>query len=111
MPTLLFFKTRWETRSFKKMQPAPDLSPSSLSQLAGSYSNDEAGSSFRIISEGANVYYWHDPNTKEKLKPTYIDGFHNDDYWIFEFRRDKKNQIVGATMSIDRAQQVPFKKK
>ena len=30
--------------------------------------------------------------------------------WVYEFRQNKKGQITGATISLDRAERVPFKK-
>jgi hypothetical protein len=106
---LLEIRADGDTTTYRKMPP-PDRTPNTLKPLTGTYYSEEAETSFKISTEGADVYYWRDPNVKEKLKPEFKDTFRNDDYWFFEFLHDKKNQVVGVTISIGRAQQVPFKK-
>lgn len=106
---LMFIGAEGDTSTLKKMPP-PDLLPNSLKSMVGSYFSDEAETTFKIVVEGTDVYYRRDPDIKEKLKPIFKDAFLNQEYWFFEFSRDKKNQITGATISIDRAQRVSFRK-
>jgi CubicO group peptidase (beta-lactamase class C family) len=106
---LLTINGAGDTSTYKRVPP-PDLSATNLKSLVGSYYSEEAETTFKILADGTAIYYWRDPNTKEKLKPVFKDAFVNEDYWLLEFLRDKKNQITGATISVDRAQRVPFKK-
>jgi CubicO group peptidase (beta-lactamase class C family) len=98
-----------DTSTYKRVLP-PDLAVNALKSLAGTYYSEEAEATFKIMSEGSEVYYWRDPNVKQKLKPAFKDAFNNEDYWLLEFLRDKKNQVIGINVSMDRAQRVPFKK-
>ena len=106
---ILLINPSGDTGTYKKVQP-PDLIPGSLKTLAGKYYSDEAETTFSIIVEGKDVYCWRDPDVKEKLIPAFKDAFYDEDYWLYEFVRDKKRQVTRVNISLGRAERVPFKR-
>jgi hypothetical protein len=104
---ILLINPSGDTGTYKKVQP-PDLIPGALKSLAGKFYSDEAETIFSIIVEGRDVYYRRDPDVKEKLTPAFKDAFYDDDYWLYEFVRDKKRQVTGVNISLGRAERVPF---
>jgi hypothetical protein len=106
---ILLINRSGDTSTYRKVQP-PNLLANHLKPLAGTYRSDEAETTFTLSLEGKDIFYHRDPDVKEKLKPAFIDAFYNEDYWLFEFIRDKRRQITGINISLGRAERVPFKK-
>lgn len=98
-----------DTVLYRKVKP-PMLSSSALSGLVGTYRSAEAETSFTITTQNQKIYYQRDPDVRVELTPAFLDAFRDEDFWLYEFIRDKKGNVTGCTISLGRARAVPFVK-
>lgn len=98
-----------DTALHKKVSP-PKLSPAHLSGLVGEYTSTEADAAFTIQIINNAVVYTRMPDEEVVLKPAFLDAFSDKNGWLYEFTRDKKGNVNGAYISLNRAERVPFKK-
>jgi CubicO group peptidase (beta-lactamase class C family) len=88
----------------------PNNKPAYLNGLVGQYFSTEADAAFHIKLVNNTIIYWRAPDVEAKLTPAYLDAFTDDNGWLYEFTRDKKGKVVGASISLSRAERVPFQK-
>lgn len=108
-PGRMMMVNRQDTLSYTKVA-APDLSPTSLNALAGIYHSEEADATYNIEIKNNEVWLVIKPFAPVKLIPSFKDGFFSEDRDRFEFKRDKKEKVIGLMVSTSRAEGVPFTK-
>ena len=83
---------------------------SNLNSFAGIYYSEEVESTYKIeVKEGALEVY-RKAGDNFRLISVAKDEFSTASNGLFKFSRDKKGRITGFTVSVSRAENVPFKK-
>jgi CubicO group peptidase (beta-lactamase class C family) len=106
---LLMRNNNGDTSRYKPVK-SPNMTSGALAKLAGEYWSADAEASFTIKIINNAIVYWRSPDVEVKLNSVYLDAFEDDDYWLYEFARDKKGNVTGAYISLSRAERVPFLK-
>lgn len=106
---LLMQNNSGDTSRYKQVK-LPNMTSEGIAKLAGEYWSADAEASFTIKIVNNSVVYWRSPDVEVKLNPVYLDAFEDEDYWLYEFTRDKKGNVTGAYVSLSRAERVPFVK-
>jgi CubicO group peptidase (beta-lactamase class C family) len=108
-PNRMLTIRRGDTLSYVKVS-APDLSPTSLTDLTGTYQSEEANATYRVDLRNSEVWITNNGLISVKLRPSFKDGFFSNDGDLYEFKRNKKGKVVKLLVSTARATQVPFTK-
>lgn len=109
-PGIILVKSLQDTSSYRKVNP-PDLNPKSLQSLSGTYYSEEAEATWSVEIKNAEVWVNVKPGLSNKLKPTFQDAYLGAEDELYEFKRDKKGNVIGLDVSASRAERVPFAKK
>ncbi len=109
-PGIILLKNSQDTSSYRRVNP-PDLTPTSFQLLNGNYYSEEADVSFAVEVKNAEVWVHNKPHTSIKLTPSFKDGYFSEDFELYEFKRDKKGNVIGFEISTSRAERIPFEKK
>ena len=99
-----------DTSSYRKVNP-PDLNPKSIQAFSGVYTSEEAEATWMVEVKNAEVWVQIKPGLSLKIDPTFQDAYKGIEGELFEFKRDKKGNVIGLQVSMSRAERVPFVKK
>jgi CubicO group peptidase (beta-lactamase class C family) len=99
-----------DTSSYRKVSP-PDLNPKSLQALNGQYFSEEADANWTVEIKNAEVWIHVKPALSIKLNPSFQDAYKGAEGELFEFKRDKKGNVIGLDVSQSRAERMPFVKR
>lgn len=81
-----------------------------LESLAGVYHSNEADATYRAEVRDGALWLNMVPPGPWKLEPVFYDGFTVDGD-LYEFKRNKKGQVVGLEVNVSRAERVMFLKR
>jgi hypothetical protein len=97
-----------ETQTFEPVEPwtptAAEIAP-----LAGLYSSDEVGTTWRLVAEGDKLIIKHRGVSEEPLKPTVRDTFTHDGIQL-TFQHGPKGEITGFLVDAGRVKSLGFKR-
>lgn len=106
---LHFRNARGDTATYLRVQPfAPD--EKALQAFTGAYSSSEAFAELKVQLREGSLCIIRFGDEKTILKPKFTDAFIDNDYNLYEFKRDAKGIISGFSASVSRARNVWFKK-
>ncbi len=108
-PKEIILKTPRGTGTYERMEDA-DLKTESLRQFTGLYFSAEADATYRITLAEKSLALHIMPGLVQVLTPLYRNGFRDEDFNLYEFKKDKKGKMIGLEVSTGRALNVPFKK-
>ena len=80
-----------------------------LAPLAGLYSSEEVGTTWRLVAEGDKLLIKHRGVSEEPLKPTVKDTFTHDGIEL-TFQRGPKGEVTGFLVDAGRVKSLEFKK-
>lgn len=107
-PGQILLKNPADTATYIRMKE-PITTSAHLQSLAGTYRSEEADATWRIdLREGA-LWVNQTPPGTWKLEPSYYDGFLSGGD-LYEFKRNKKGQVIDLEVSVGRAERIVFKK-
>ncbi len=109
-PTEIQLKNTGGLNTYSKVSPAESGSDK-LQMFKGTYVSEEADATYAITTDHEGVWLQIAPWPKQKLEPLYKDGFRDENYVFYEFKRDKNNKITSLMVTTSRAINVPFVKK
>jgi CubicO group peptidase (beta-lactamase class C family) len=97
-----------ETQTFEPVEPwtptAAELAP-----LAGLYSSEEVGTTWRLVAEGDKLLVKHRGVSEDPLKPTVKDTFTHDGIQL-TFQRGPRGEVTGFLVDAGRVKSLEFKK-
>ncbi|HEY1250797.1 MAG TPA: serine hydrolase domain-containing protein [Thermoanaerobaculia bacterium] len=97
-----------ETQTFEPVEPwtptAAELAP-----LAGLYSSEEVGTTWKLVAEGDKLIIKHRGVSEEPLKPTVRDTFTHEGIQL-TFQRGPKGEVTGFLVDAGRVKSLAFKK-
>lgn len=108
-PGRMLIKNAQDTSSYRKINPM-NTSFQYSQALAGTYYSQEAETEFTITIKNNEVWINRKPETSYKLEPDFYDGFSGEEFELLEFKRDKKGNVTGFEISMNRAERIPFTK-
>jgi CubicO group peptidase (beta-lactamase class C family) len=95
-----------ETQTFEPVEPwtptAAELAP-----LAGLYSSEEVGTTWRLVAEGDKLLIKHRGVSEDPLKPTVKDTFTHDGIQL-TFQRGPKGEVTGFLVDAGRVKSLGF---
>jgi hypothetical protein len=104
----IILKTPGQTRKYARVKP-PDLKTQSLQPLTGKYFSEEVDATYYITLEKDELKLQILPWPAQKLTPSHLNAFYDDDSTYYEFKKNKKGMIT-LEVSTGRALRVPFSK-
>jgi hypothetical protein len=97
-----------QRQTFEPVEPwtptAAELAP-----LAGLYSSDEVGATWRLVAEGDKLIIKHRGVSEEPLKPTIKDTFTHNGIQL-TFQRGAKGEVTGFLVDAGRVTSLGFKR-
>jgi CubicO group peptidase (beta-lactamase class C family) len=106
-PTKILLINPGDTTRYVRVMPA-DISDKSISSLPGTYSSDEAGITFTMVEKDKKLLLLREPHPSISLTPVFKDAFRDEDFVLYEFKRDKNGAVNRLEVSMSRALKVPF---
>jgi hypothetical protein len=97
-----------DTLTYRKIDP-PIMNPGSLLSLQGTYYSEEAEASYQINIAGKEVWLKNQHFPAAVLTPVFKDGFSMNEN-LYEFRRNRRGQVIAVDVSTSRAEQIRFVK-
>ncbi len=99
---------RWEHVE-QVWEPVDPWRPTSteLQELAGTYTSEEAETTFVARVEDGELVLWQRPSNVRRLAPIYRDGFTSGGD-TFRFRRDASGRVTQLSLSMDRVFDMRF---
>lgn len=108
-PGQILLKNPGDTATYVRMKP-PVTTPAYLQGLTGTYRSDEADANWTIVVRDGTLWVEQTPPGSWKLEPSFYDGFLSNGE-LYEFKRNKKGQVVGLEVNVSRAERVMFLKR
>lgn len=108
-PNEILLKTPDQIRKYVRVT-SPDLRSQSLQLLIGKYFSEEAEANYLVTLEKDELTLQILPWAPQKLTPVHLNGFRDEDFNYYEFKKDKKGKVTGLEVSTGRALRVPFTK-
>jgi len=96
-----------DTTRYLKVMPA-DESEKNLSALSGTYFSEDAEMTFTVGVKDKKMWLFLWPHPAVELTPAFKDAFRDEDYMLYEFKRNKNGNAIKLDVSISRALKVPF---
>ncbi|HYH15388.1 MAG TPA: hypothetical protein VD794_09210, partial [Flavisolibacter sp.] len=102
----LFISAQKDSTYFTRVENAVS-NKEVLGKYTGDYYSEEVEGKVKIILENDGLVLIQRPGSKQKLIPTFRDGFDGPGSALY-FKRDKGDKITGFYISISRARNVWF---
>ena len=88
---------------------SPGPHAAELAPLAGLYSSEEVGTTWRLVAEGDKLLIKHRGVSEDPLKPTLKDTFTHDGIQL-TFQRGPKGEVTGFLVDAGRVKSLGFKR-
>ncbi len=98
-----------DTTSYVRV-PIYETSDTYLKAFEGLFHSTEADMTYHVESKEGNLWIHRAPHPSIELKPVFEDGFRDEDFTLYEFRKNKSGKVVSMEVSQSRALRVPFNK-
>ena len=105
--TKILMINRGDTTRYVRVMPA-DISAKNSSEVLGTYSSEDAEMTFAIAEKDKKLLLLREPHTSIPLTPVFKDAFRDEDFVLYEFKRDKNGNVIRLDVSMSRALKVPF---
>ncbi len=90
--------------------PMYEASDTYLKTFEGFFYSTEADMTYQVESKEGNLWIHRAPHPSIELTPAFKDGFCDEDFTLYEFKKNKSGKVVAMEVSQSRALRVPFNK-